>query len=71
MELLVQLVPALAGVLGLLAGGYVAFTQSIRKQYASERDFMHIKADLNLMSQTLVDIDGRLDSIEETLRDRR
>lgn len=60
MAAITSLIPIVAFALGLLtslASFYLWLSNSVRKKYAAERDFEHLKASLEANKQLLLQID--------------
>lgn len=64
----IALIPVLAFSLGLLtslATFYIWLSQSVRKRYAAERDFQHLKASQAAMQQMLIALDDSIDELKK------
>lgn len=59
---LVSLLSTILGILGALSGGYFFFSSRVRKEFASQRDWAHLKRDYESMSKTLASELEQLDA---------
>jgi hypothetical protein len=65
----VTLIGSILGLISLVAGGVMWFTSAIRKQYAAEREFNHLKRNLEQLGQNLAVIEREFSSQFDQLDD--
>jgi len=66
MDFLVSLLPFAGFLLGLLtalAGLFAYYKNSLKKSYAAERDFQHLKRNQEQMVQMLLQLDDSIDGL--------
>lgn len=64
---LLPLVATFLGVVSTIGGFLLYYNSSVRKRYAAERDFQHLKKNQEQMGQLLLQIDDSLNDIRTEL----
>ena len=64
---LLPLVATTLGVVSSIGGFLLYYNGSVRKRYASERDFEHLKRNQEQISRLIMELDDSLDDIRTEL----
>jgi hypothetical protein len=65
----IGLIGGVIGIIGAAAGFFAWYASNVKKSYAAERDFGHIKRNLEQMSLNVAELDKHNNQFSEYVRD--